>query len=35
MKVIDRSKALGAILGKALGSLKGGRGLVPILVGLR
>jgi hypothetical protein len=35
MKVIDRSKALGAILGKALGSLKSGRGLVPILVSLR
>jgi hypothetical protein len=35
MKVGDRSRALGAILGKALASLESGRGLIPILVGLR
>jgi hypothetical protein len=35
MKVRDRSQALGAILGKALASLEGGRGLIPILVSLR
>jgi hypothetical protein len=35
MKVTDRSKALGAILGKALGSLAAGRGFVPVLVSLR
>jgi hypothetical protein len=35
MRVMDRSRAVGAILGKALGSLKGGRGLVPILVSPR
>jgi hypothetical protein len=35
MKVIDRSKAIGAIIGKALGSLEGGRGLIPILVNPR
>ena len=35
MKVTDRSRALGAILGKALTSLESGRGLIPILVSLR
>ncbi len=35
MKVTDRTKALGAILGKALGPLDNGRGLIPILVSLR
>jgi hypothetical protein len=35
MKVRDRSQALGAILGKALTSLRNGRGLIPILVSLR
>lgn len=31
-KVLDPSKAVGAILGKALGSLKKGKGTVPVLV---
>ncbi len=35
MKVADRSGALGAILGKALGPLADGLGLIPILVSLR
>ena len=35
MKVADRTKAVGAILGKALHPLERGRGLVPILVSLR
>jgi len=35
MKVTDRSKAFGTILGKALGTLERGRGLIPILVSLR
>jgi len=35
MKVNDRPKALGAILGKALAPLGNGRGLIPILVSLR
>jgi hypothetical protein len=35
MKALERSKALGAILGKALGSLEAGRGLIPILVALQ
>jgi len=35
MKVTDRPKALGAILGKALAPLGSGRGLIPILVSLR
>ena len=33
-KVLDRQQASGAILGKALGPLKQGRGLIPILVTL-
>jgi len=35
MKVTDRSRSVGAALGKALGSLSSGRGLIPILVNLR
>jgi hypothetical protein len=35
MRVADRIKAVGAILGKALHPLGAGRGLVPILVSLR
>jgi hypothetical protein len=35
MKVLDRAKAVGAILGKALNSIEVGRGLIPILVSLR
>jgi hypothetical protein len=33
-KVVDRGQALGAVLGKALGPLAGGRGTIPILVTL-
>jgi hypothetical protein len=32
MKVLDYTKAIGAILGKALKDLKNGQGLIPILV---
>jgi hypothetical protein len=32
MKVLDRSRAIGAILGKALDGLENGRGLISILV---
>ena len=35
MKVTDRSKATGTVIGKALGSLHAGLGTIPILVGLR
>jgi hypothetical protein len=35
MKVLDHARASGAIIGKALGSLDVGRGLVPILVALQ
>jgi hypothetical protein len=35
MKAIDHSKAFGAVMGKALASLKEGRGLIPILVVLQ
>lgn len=35
MKVTDRSMALGAVPGKALGSLAAGSGFVPVLVRLR
>jgi hypothetical protein len=35
MRVADKSRALGAVLGKALSSLPEGRGLIPILVMLR
>ena len=34
-KVLDSSKATGAILGKALGSLKKGKGKIPVLVALQ
>ena len=34
-KVLDPSKATGAIIGKALGSLKKGKGKIPILVSLQ
>ena len=32
MKVLDYTRAAGAILGKALGGLEGGQGLIQILV---
>lgn len=35
MKAGDPAKAFGAVIGKALGALKAGRGLVPILVVLQ
>lgn len=35
MKVSDRQKALGAVIGKALGALPDGCGLIPMLVALR
>jgi len=35
MKAVDKSKALGAIVGKALGGLEDGLGLIPILVSPR
>jgi hypothetical protein len=35
MKVMDRAKAVGAILGKALDSMESGCGLIPILVSAR
>jgi hypothetical protein len=35
MKVADPARALGTVLGKALGSLRQGRALVPILVTLQ
>jgi hypothetical protein len=35
MKVVDRERALGAVIGKALGALADGRGLIPVLVALR
>jgi hypothetical protein len=34
-KVLDPSKAIGAIVGKALGSLKKGKGKIPVLVMLQ
>jgi hypothetical protein len=34
-KVIDSTKAVGAVLGKALGSLKKGKGTIPVLVTLQ
>jgi hypothetical protein len=34
MKAMDREKAFGAVIGKALGALDRGRGLLPILVAL-
>ncbi len=35
MRVSDRSQALGAIVGKALGGLESGTGMIPVLVGLQ
>lgn len=35
MKAIDPSKAFGAVIGKALEPLSGGRGLIPIIVALQ
>jgi hypothetical protein len=35
MKASDRKKAFGAVIGKALRELKGGQGLIPILVALQ
>ncbi|MQA90474.1 MAG: hypothetical protein GEU90_09590 [Gemmatimonas sp.] len=35
MKVTDRAKGVGAVIGKALGSCKTGQGLVPMLVSLQ
>lgn len=35
MKVCDAARAFGAVIGKALGSLKSGQGLVPMLVVLQ
>ena len=35
MKAQDPSRAFGAVIGKALGSLKMGRGLIPILIALQ
>jgi len=34
-KVLDPTKATGAIIGKALGSLKNGKGKIPVLVTLQ
>ena len=34
-KVLDPSKALGAVIGKALGSLKKGKGTIPVIVTLQ
>jgi hypothetical protein len=35
MKVVDKTKAFGAVIGKALEALTEGTGLIPILVGLK
>jgi hypothetical protein len=35
MKAEDPAKAFGAVIGKALGSIKQGLGLIPILVALQ
>jgi hypothetical protein len=35
MKVCDPIKAFGAVIGKALRPLRGGQGLIPILVALQ
>lgn len=35
MLAADQALAFGAVIGKALGSLESGRGLIPVLVGLR
>jgi hypothetical protein len=34
MRAVDPVRAFGAVVGKALGSLQSGRGLIPILVTL-
>jgi hypothetical protein len=34
MRATDRERAFGAVIGKALGDLRAGRGLIPVLVGL-
>ena len=35
MKAVESDKAFGAVLGKALGSLDTGQGMIPLLVTLR
>jgi hypothetical protein len=35
MRADDQSRAFGAVIGKALGSLASGRGLIPVLVALQ
>ena len=35
MRATDQTRAFGAVIGKALGSLSAGRGLVPVLVALQ
>jgi hypothetical protein len=35
MKVMDQSRFVGAVIGKALGRLESGRGLIPILIALQ
>ena len=35
MKATDRAEAFGAVIGKALGRLESGRGLIPMLIALQ
>ena len=35
MRVVNAARAFGTVLGKALGSLEGGRGLIPVLIALQ
>ena len=35
MRAVDREKAFGAVIGKALGALESGEGLIPILISLQ
>jgi hypothetical protein len=35
MRATDPTRAFGAVIGKALGSIDDGRGLVPVLVALQ
>ena len=35
MRATDRARAFGAVIGKALGELRSGRGLIPVLVALQ
>jgi len=35
MKAADPNKSFGAVIGKALGKIKTGRGIIPILVSLQ